>query len=74
MRICVLILLLTCFAFSYAASVSHEDARKQDERVRYDNYAVYKIKYSNRLQRQLLLQVTKRHQSVSVFKNIIETK
>jgi len=67
MRICVLIVLLICSAFSYGANVAQEDVRKQDERVRYDNYAVYKIKYSNRLQRQLLLQLAKRHQSVSVF-------
>lgn len=67
MRICVLIVLLTWFAYSNGANVAQEDVRKQDGRVRYDNYAVYKIKYSNRLQRQLLLQLAKRHQSFSLW-------
>ncbi|XP_034099432.1 zinc carboxypeptidase-like [Drosophila albomicans] len=39
----------------------------KDEKVRYDNHVVYKIKFSNVLQRQLLLQLAKRHQSYNVW-------
>lgn len=39
---------------------------KGASQVRYDNHAVYKIQFSNAVQRQLLLQLSKKHQSVSV--------
>ncbi|KAL7740261.1 hypothetical protein ACLKA6_014523 [Drosophila palustris] len=68
MRLHVLIALLTSFAFSQGASVAEEEiGKKQDEKVRYDHYAVYKVKYSNAIQRQLLLQLAKRHQSFSLW-------
>lgn len=62
MRVYKLVALLSLFlALVKGASL------KQDEgKVRYDNHTVYKIQFSNPVQRQLLLQLTKRHQSVSV--------
>ncbi|KAH8293119.1 hypothetical protein KR044_005420 [Drosophila immigrans] len=53
--------LLACLVLAQAASVA------KDEKVRYDNHAVYKIKLSNALQRQLLLQLAKRHQSYNLW-------
>lgn len=62
MRFYELFALLTlCLALAKGASL------KQDgDKVRYDNHAVYKIKFGNPVQRQLLLQLAKKHQSVSV--------
>ncbi|KAH8377485.1 hypothetical protein KR093_005698 [Drosophila rubida] len=61
MRLDLPIALLACLLLAQAASVA------KDEKARYDNHAVYKIKYHNPLQRQILLQLTKRRQEFSLW-------
>ncbi|XP_034100637.1 zinc carboxypeptidase-like [Drosophila albomicans] len=61
MRLNLIISFLTCLVFAQAATLP------KDEKVRYDNHVVYKIKYSNALQRQLILKLVERHQSFSLW-------
>lgn len=62
MRVYQLFALLTLLlALAKGASLKQEE-----DKVRYDNYAVYKIKFDNPVQRQLLLQLANKYQSVSV--------
>ncbi|XP_030383024.1 zinc carboxypeptidase-like isoform X2 [Scaptodrosophila lebanonensis] len=49
--VCAVPLVVLLSALANAASIG------QDERVRYDNYSVYKVKYANALQRSVLLQL-----------------
>lgn len=62
MRVYKLVALLSL----YLALVKGASLKQDESKVRYDNHAVYKIQFSNAVQRQLLLQLSKKHQSVSV--------